>query len=127
MEHGGKRDGAGRKPLKVPREKLVVYVTSDEQAAIKDLLNGLRSQSSLEEVGSNTLALALELSYEIEIADLKIIHQDEISTLKSIFRNKVKDIHLEMNKLKERYEGEIDTLTEYYEADLEILRRGGAD
>lgn len=39
---GGARMGAGRKPLGNPRRRLVLYVTADEQEALKAYLETLR-------------------------------------------------------------------------------------
>ena len=43
---GGKREGAGRKPLDNPRKRLVLYVTDEEQQAIKAFLGKLRDEES---------------------------------------------------------------------------------
>ena len=43
---GGKREGAGRKPLDNPRKRLVLYVTDEEQQAIKAFLGKLRDEEA---------------------------------------------------------------------------------
>ena len=45
---GGKREGAGRKPLDNPRKRLVLYVTDEEQQAIKAFIGKLRDIEPIE-------------------------------------------------------------------------------
>ena len=59
---GGRREGAGRKPLENPRKRLVMYVTDAEKESIGKLLDKLRLDDSpaaltyqLEEYKSKTL------------------------------------------------------------------------
>lgn len=54
---GGARIGAGRKPLGNPRQRLVLYVTADEQEALKACLDALRSAGESEQNAAETVVL----------------------------------------------------------------------
>ena len=54
---GGARIGAGRKPLGNPRQRLVLYVTDDEQEALKACLEALRRAGESEHNAVETDAL----------------------------------------------------------------------
>jgi len=44
IQHGGKRDGAGRKALLIHRSKFILYVTDKEKSIIKCIIKEIRKE-----------------------------------------------------------------------------------
>lgn len=82
---GGKRTGAGRKKLAQHRNRVVLYVTEEEELEIRNLLNQLRddttAQKSIEPVGQECIEIsAQESEIPVIIEDPESIEVDTVET-----------------------------------------------
>jgi len=132
---GGKREGAGRKKLEVSRNKFIIYVTDQEQTAIKNMIANMRNDLSTP--NSNVTYSQIELNaiqskYDIEISTL---HSDinhyinEYSVLKSSCKNEISTLESkyqnEINTLKSKHAEEIKAHESKYSKNRPIEQRNG--